>query len=113
VTDGYLYYPWVLSYGVAILILGLIYFKFFWRMEKKIFFAFMGAALLYLSGAIGLDILGGKESSLHGTTTILYSVYYTLEESFEMFGVIYLISILLKLLSSYTLSLDNVKETLR
>jgi hypothetical protein len=97
-ATGYLYYPWVLSYGVLVLILGLFYIRFFWRMPRKVFISFMLSAGLFLSGAIGFEILGANESSLHSTDTILYCIYYTIEETLEMFAVIYLIHILLSLL---------------
>ena len=67
-------------------------------MERKIFWSFVAAAVIFLSGALGFELLGANESSQHGTDTVTYSVLYTIEESLEMFGVIYLIHILLGLL---------------
>ncbi|PHS33676.1 MAG: hypothetical protein COA92_03995 [Sulfurovum sp.] len=97
-ASGYLHYPWVISYSILVLILGALYIKFFWKMERKIFLSFMLSAFMFLSGAIGFELLGAKESSLNGTESLLYSVFYTIEESLEMFGVIYLLWILLTLL---------------
>ncbi len=102
-ASGYLHYPWVLSYSILVMVLGLFYFRFFWRMPSKTFWSFMGSAAMFLGGAIGFELLGAKESSLHGTDTLLYSVFYTIEESLEMFGVIFLIWILLKLLDGKSL----------
>jgi hypothetical protein len=102
-ASGYLYYPWVISYMFLLLILGFFYIRFFWKMEKKLFWSFVGAAVLFLSGAIGLELLGANEASLHGADTLKYCIYYTVEESLEMFGVIYLIHILLNLLAGKTL----------
>jgi len=97
---GYLYYPWVISYGLFVIVLGLIYMRFFWRMKSNIFWSFMGSAAIYVGGAIGFELLGAHESSLHGTKTPLYSILYTIEESMEMFGVIFLIYVLLTLLEN-------------
>ena len=105
-TNGYLSYPWVISYSILTILLGFFYIRFFWRMERKIFFSFIGAAMLYLSGAIGFELLGANEASLHGPDTILYTVYSTVEESLEIFGVIFLIKILLNLLNDATVELD-------
>ena len=105
-ATGYLYYPWVLSYGVFVLVLATFYFKFFWKMPKKIFWSFMLSAFVYISGAVGFEFLGANESSAHGTDTVTYSVLYTIEESLEMYGVIYLIWILLSLLANKSI---NVK----
>ena len=111
-ATGYLHYPWVISYTILILILGVIYLKFFLKMPRKVFYAFILSAVIFLTGAIGFELLGANESSQHGTTSILYSIFYTIEESLEMFGLVYLISILLSLLESHTLNLSK-KETLR
>jgi len=97
-ASGYLHYPWVLSYSLFVFILGILYMKFFLKMEKKVFFSFMLSAFIFLLGAVGFELLGANESSAHGTATVTYSVLYTIEESLEMYGVIYLIWILLTLL---------------
>ncbi len=104
-ASGYFYYPWVLSYGVFIFILGFFYLRFFLSMEKKVFYSFMLAAFIFLSGAVGFELLGAKEASLHGSDTLIYCIYYTIEESLEMFGVIYLIHILLHLLKDVTIKI--------
>lgn len=98
-SNGYLSYPWVISYTALVLVLGVFYIRFFWRMKRKVFFSFIVAAVLYLSGALGFEILGAKEASLHGADTVLYAIYSTVEESLEIFGVIFLIKILLDLLN--------------
>ena len=106
-ASGYIYYPWVLSYGLLVVVLGLSYLRFFLRMQKKVFYSFMLAAFIYIGGAVGFELLGAKEASVHASDTPLYCTLYTIEESLEMFGVIYLISILLGLLKDKTLSLKK------
>jgi len=105
-TSGYLYYPWVISYSILVLILGLFYIRFFWRMEKTISRYFITSAIIFLSGAIGFELLGAHEASVHSDDTLLYCIYYTIEESLEMFGVIYLIWILLGLISKNTIKIN-------
>jgi len=106
-TNGYLHYPWVISYSLLVLILGFFYLKFFLTMERKNFWSFMKAAMIFLIGAIGFELLGAKEASMHGSDTMLYCYYYTIEESLEMFGVIYLIDVLLKLLDGHTVQIHT------
>lgn len=98
-ASGYLYYPWFISYGILVVILAVIYARFFLSMERRVYFSFMLSAIIFLIGAIGFDILGANEASLHGEDTLTYCVFYTIEESLEMFGLIYLIHILLGLLN--------------
>ena len=97
---GYLYYPWVLPYTILLAILGFFYIRFFLRMERALFLRFMIAAVLYISGAVGFEMLGSKESRLHSMDTVLYTIYSTVEESLEIFGVLFLIGILLKILGN-------------
>lgn len=104
--SGYLNYPWVLPYAVLVLLVGLFYIRFFWRMERKVFWSFVGAAVMYVSGAIGFELLGANEVSLHSPDTVLYSIYSTIEESLEIFGVIFLIKILLHLLGDVRFKLN-------
>ena len=102
-ATGFLHYPWVLSYSLLVVFLGIVYFRFFWSMERKLFYRFVLAAVIFLTGALGFELLGAQESSLYGTDSPLYSLYYTIEESLEMFGLIYLVSILSSMLGNVTL----------
>ena len=97
-ASGILYYPWVISYSLLVLMLVVFYFRFFYNMPKKLFYRFVLAAAIFLSGAIGFELLGAQEADLYGTDSPLYTIYYTIEESLEMFGLIYLMGILLDML---------------
>ena len=103
---GYLNFPWVLPYAILVLILGLVYIRFFWKMERKVFWSFVVAAVMYVSGAIGFELLGANEVSMHGHNTVLYNIYSTIEETLEIFGVIFLIKILLNLLGDVGFKLN-------
>jgi len=98
-ATNYLYYPWFISYSIGIFIIFLFYFKFFFKMGKKTFLSFILSAMIFITGAIGFDILGANEAFVNSEETILYCLYYTIEESLEMFGLIYFISILSNLIT--------------
>ncbi len=53
------------------------------------------AATLYVGGAIGFELIGGRYSELHGAQNLTYSMIATTEESLEMAGVIFFIRALL------------------
>ncbi len=97
-ASGILYYPWVISYSLLVLLLVVLYFRFFYHMPKKLFHRFVLAAVIFLTGAVGFELLGAQEADLYGTDSPLYTIYYTIEESLEMFGLIYLMGILLDML---------------
>ena len=94
----YLYWLWVIPYGFAVLVLAAVYLRFLVRLSRTIQYHFILAALLFLGGAIGMDMLQGREADLMigSDATILYCVLYSLEEFLEMIGVAVFIYALLK-----------------
>ena len=95
---GYLYWLWVIPYGFAVLVLAAVYLRFMIRLSRTTRYHFILAALLFLGGAIGLDMLQGREAYLNigSDKTILYCVLYSVEEFLEMIGVAVFIYALLK-----------------
>ena len=95
---GYLYWLWVIPYGSAVLVLAAVYLRFMIRLSRTTRYYFILAALLFLGGAIGVDMLQGREAYLNigSDKTILYCVLYSVEEFLEMIGVAVFIYALLK-----------------
>jgi hypothetical protein len=44
------------------------------------------AGSLYVVGALGMEMLGGKVADLHDSSTLTYAAIVTTEEFFEMLG---------------------------
>lgn len=96
-ATGFLYFPWVLPYTLGVMILAVVYTKFmFVAVDKRTAARFILSGVLYLSGAIGFDMLGGREAELHGYDSVAYCILYTVEEFLEMLGVVTLIDALLR-----------------
>ena len=76
-------------------ILGLLYFRFIFSLPRKTTTLLVISAIVFLTGAVFLDMLGGKEAELHGYYSVMYTVLYTIEEFLEMLGVVLLIYTLL------------------
>lgn len=57
--SGYLYYGWVVPYGVAVLILAALYLRFLWRLPAPFRRRLFIAAGLFLGGAVGMELVGG------------------------------------------------------
>ncbi|MCI5151354.1 MAG: peptidase M48 Ste24p, partial [Candidatus Electrothrix sp. MAN1_4] len=53
------------------------------------------SAIIFLTGSVGFDMLGGKEAELHGYYSNTYMVLSTIEEFLEMSGIVLLIYTLL------------------
>jgi len=93
---------WVVPYGIAVVVIGLVYLKFVLRLPNNTRARFVTAGLIYLIGALGIEMLGAREADLHGTETVLYSMLYTFEEMLEMLAIILFIYALLSHLAQET-----------
>jgi hypothetical protein len=87
-ASGFLYFMWVVPYGVAVGLLGLFFLKFVFALPAQTRNRFIAAGIIFLSGAMGLEVFGAREADLNGTETITYCVLYTFEELLEMLGIV-------------------------
>ncbi|MDY7394567.1 hypothetical protein UMM65_04895 [Aureibaculum sp. 2210JD6-5] len=97
---GVLYYSWVIPYSIFVIILAIVYFKYFLlKLPKKIRFLFIISGGVYITGAVGLEMLGSKAVTIETPSQTLISILYTIEETLEMIGIsifIYTLLIYLK-----------------
>ncbi|WP_418639061.1 hypothetical protein [Winogradskyella sp.] len=85
-TSGLLYFAWFIPYLALVIILGIAYFKFMMHLPKKILKLFILAAVLFIGGAVGMEMLGGMHAEIHGEDTLTYALMYNFEEFLEMSG---------------------------
>jgi len=93
--SGLLYYSWVIPYDIALIALVVLYTRFLLRLGKNIRILFIVSGAIFITGAIGLELLGGLQHDLHGVYNIKYQLISTCEELFEMLGVMIFIYALL------------------
>lgn len=86
-VSGYLYFAWVIPYGFFVVALVAVLFNFLRKLPAQTFYLFIGSGLLYVSGALGMEIVGAHEVSTNSRKTIEYAIYVTIEESLEIIGV--------------------------
>jgi ABC-type multidrug transport system permease subunit len=105
--QGIFYFAWVIP-GIAIVILiGLFFISFLLYLSRPVRYRFIVAAILYLGGAIGFELISGKYAELYGMDNWIYSmILITIEESLEIAGIIFFIWALLKYCE------DNFKEVM-
>jgi hypothetical protein len=74
----------------------------------------MVAATLFIGGALGFELVGGRWVELHGKENLTCSMIATVEESLEMAGVIVFIYALLKYIAEnyneVRFRFDNFKD---
>ena len=86
-TSGLLFFAWIIPYGIAVGIFALLYLRFLLNLPRRFGVLFIIAGLIFITGAMGFEALGGRHTELHGRTGA-YVVYATIEEILEMVGVV-------------------------
>lgn len=97
---GVFYFAWVIPAFFIVVILGLCFLRFLTRLDRLTRKAFIVSAMLYLGGALGMEMLGGWYDEKYGPENLGYVACFTIEESLEMAGVIYFIRALLRYLET-------------
>lgn len=100
-TGGIFHYGWVM-FGMAMAAaVALSYLKFFLHLPGRTKIQLITAAVTFLGGALGVEILEGFYSASHGGENNLgMSMLVTVEEGLEMAGVIIFINALLAYIHS-------------
>ena len=86
-TSGLLYFAWVIPYGIFVVLVMLIYFRFVLNLPVSIRRLTVSAGTIYMAGAIGMEMIGGFHFELHGRDLFL-ELAVLCEESLEMIGVL-------------------------
>jgi hypothetical protein len=90
-TSGLFYFAWVIPYVVIVVGVLLIYARFFFRLPLRFRWRFGVAAAVFLFGAVGMEMAGGRVAEVDGFKTPFYIFLSTLEETLEMVGILLLI----------------------
>jgi hypothetical protein len=91
-ASGYLFYPWVLAGSAFALIIALSYLRFLFRLPSKTRWGFLLSGLIYVGGAVGLELVGANYDDQYGREHFVYAMLVALEESMELFGVLLFLS---------------------
>lgn len=93
---GIFYDAWVIPGIAIVLALALFFLRFLLRLPVKTRSTFLVAATLFIGGAVGFELIGGRYTELHGQENLTYVMMATVEESLEMAGIIVFIYALLE-----------------
>ncbi|NOY95834.1 MAG: hypothetical protein GXO81_05550 [Chlorobi bacterium] len=86
-TSGILAFAWVVPYGVLLLIFVVAYSRFLIKLPRGIAALLIISGIIYVSGALGFELVGGKYVEQYGNDSIIYAICYTSEEFLEMLGI--------------------------
>ena len=108
-TSGYLNYPWILPYGIFVLVVGGIFLKFLFSLPVKTRNLFIISGSIYVVATIGFELPEGKIVAVYGATTYYY-LFCALEEFLEMSGIILFIYASLDYISFFKSSLKIIQS---
>ncbi len=88
-TSGYLRFAWVLPAFVILPLLGATFLGFLTRLTPRRRLQFVVAGLLFVGGAIGVEMIGAKLYAAAGDQlTLPFVIYIHLEEFLEMSAIV-------------------------
>lgn len=93
---GLLHYKWLYAGIAAILVLTVLFIRFYLHLDNKNKILFPLAGFLFLFGAFGGEVFSGRYAEAHGTKNIPYTLMTHGEELLEHLGIILMIYILLR-----------------
>ena len=101
--SDYFYFAWFIPYIILLLFLGLVFLKFLFKLPSLTRFLFLLGGFVFVSGALGMEMIGGKYWSAQGwaidgsdPVDLRYALIITLEELLEMLGIVIFIFALSK-----------------
>jgi hypothetical protein len=91
---GVLHFVWLVPGLLFVVLVGAYYYRFVLHLNRPVRRGFVAAAAIYLCGAVGMEMVGGKYLEAH-TNDFVYYVLAGVEELLEMVGLIVLLNALL------------------
>lgn len=85
---GIFYYAWVIPGIILVILLFFFFLRFLLYLSLRNRLLFILAAMIYLTGCIGMELLGGFYDEIHGQNSLRYNAISTVEELLEMTGLI-------------------------
>lgn len=93
--SGYLYFAWFIPYAVVVVFIGLVLFRFFFKLPARTRWLFITSGAIFIAGAVGMEMVGGKYWAEQGwaidgsdEADLQYALIVTVEELLEMLGII-------------------------
>lgn len=83
---GVLYFAWVVPAGILVVVFALGYVRFLLALPRRTRLLVALAGVVYVGGAIGVELVLGKWADLHGEDNLTYAWIDALEETMEMAG---------------------------
>lgn len=83
---GALYYAWVIPFGAFVVVVAILWLPLLAALPIKTRRRFVAAALLYVGGALGVELILGAWAAAHGPMNLTYRMIDAVEEGAEIAG---------------------------
>lgn len=100
--NSFFYFAWVVPAAIFLVLLGIVYFRFLRALPPRTFRIFLIAGVVFVAGAIGLEMIGANFVYYEGITDRTFRMLQPLEELGEMLGLTIFIYGLLDYLRSHS-----------
>ncbi|MBD0778825.1 hypothetical protein HPE56_13560 [Maribacter sp. ANRC-HE7] len=87
-VSGLFFFAWVIPYGIALLVLMVVYYKFIVGLPKRTVRLFVFSGIVFITGALIIEMPEGWVAENYGFYSPLFYILYTCEEFLEMLGLI-------------------------
>lgn len=89
-SGGYtfLHFSWVIPAIAFLVVLAIILTRFVFRLPLKTRLHFILAGLVFIVGAVGLEMVGGHQAATNGGGNFTYGFITVIEELLEMLGML-------------------------
>lgn len=84
--SGALYFAWVIPAMACLVVFGGLYLRFTFDLPRRTFWMFVVSGVLYIGGALGMEMVGSIYVSNFVRVGIVYGWIVIVEESLEMLG---------------------------
>ncbi len=96
--SSYLHYAWIVPGAAFVLLFGLAYIPFVFAMKPQMRNRIIAAGALFVTGALGMEAIGGHFFSAGGAGNPYYIASFLIEETLEIVGLTIFATTLLKYL---------------
>ena len=103
---GIFYYIWVIPGAIFVLIFAKSYLNFLTNLPRKSRCLFFLSGLIYVGGALGMEMIGGYYADLYGQRNLGYALITNAEEFLEMMGIVIFSYALMSYMNLYMQSFD-------
>lgn len=89
-ATGYLYFIWIIPYGIGVMWFVAAYFPFLLRLPKRTAIGLVISGAIFVGGAIGVESISAavyEAAAQLERRPLEYYLLYSLEEFMEMFGI--------------------------